>query len=127
LGKSRKTNLYLGQYQYWSHELVWAFNHVLHMLAGVIAFNIFGWSVFFMKMEQIIFFWERVFRLLSRTRRFLFSFWSVEKHIAPWLWHMLAMSAPGRLEGAIYTRTTRTRHLKVLIQFATKWSLTLQG
>ena len=54
-----------------------------------------------------------------------FSFWSVEKHIAPRLWHVLAMSAPGRPEGA-NTRTTRNRHLRVLIQFATKWSLTLQ-
>ena len=54
-----------------------------------------------------------------------FSFWSVEKHIAPRLRHVLAMSAPGRHEGA-NTRTTRNRHLRVLIQFATKWSLTLQ-
>jgi hypothetical protein len=56
---------------------------------------------------------------------FFFSFWSVEKHIAPRLRHVLAMSAPGRPEGA-NTRTTRNRHLRVLTQFATKWSLTLQ-
>ncbi len=49
----------------------------------------------------------------------------MEKHIAPRLRHVLAMSAPGRPEGA-NTRTTRNRHLRVLIQFATKWSLTLQ-
>ena len=55
-----------------------------------------------------------------------FSFWSAEKHIAPRLRHVLAMSAPGRPEEAIYTRTTRNRRLRVLIQFATKWSLTLQ-
>ena len=48
------TNLYLGLGQFWLHEFVRGFNCVLHVLANLITINVFGWNVFFMKIELIM-------------------------------------------------------------------------
>ena len=53
LHKRTKTNLYLSQYL--SHKLGRALNFVLLILADLITLNMFGLSVFLMKIELIVF------------------------------------------------------------------------